>query len=290
MNKSWPILLLILIQVLFGINFITAKVVLKTISSEQFVFLRFLVSALGLLPFIVLSKLRVNITLALTIKSLLLGGIGLGFSQVLFQKGLHLTTATNTSLITSSIPIFTYILSILLKQSKLSLKTSFGISLGIIGILTLKDLSQFQLSTATNLGDFYVLGASVLFALYLNFSRFYFQKISPVVGSFLLFLCSTIVIAPFSNINLEIFPSFNDSSFYFSLAFSIIGATLLTYHLNNIVVTKVKSETISLFIFLQPIIASTLGVLFFNEIIGIKMLFSFILIFVGVLIVVKQDS
>ena len=79
-----------------------------------------------------------------------------------------------------------------------------------------------------------------------------------------------------------------ESSFNYALLYSIFGATCLTYLLNNIVLTKVDSDVVGLFIFLQPVVATSVAILFLGEILTVRMMFSFALIALGVLFVIRK--
>ena len=82
-------------------------------------------------------------------------------------------------------------------------------------------------------------------------------------------------------------PAFT-GNFLPALLYSIFGATCLTYLLNNIVLTKVDSDVVGLFIFLQPVVASSVAVTFLGEVFTMRMGLSFLMIALGVVLVVRK--
>src|SRR5215203_3626987 len=122
-----PHLALVTVQILFGTWPIFGKVVLRSMSPSSLVACRLTGAALAfallqrkLTP---LFKMPVKDILLLALCSML-GVVG---NQFLYVKGLSLTTAINSALLSTTIPVFTLFVSILFRHDRLSLRRLFGI-------------------------------------------------------------------------------------------------------------------------------------------------------------------
>ena len=68
----------------------------------------------------------------------------------------------------------------------------------------------------------------------------------------------------------------------------VIFATVLAYLLNFWALKRVESSTVAMFIYMQPIIASIMGVTFLGESLGPETLVSGALIFTGLAVAMSQ--
>ena len=113
-HRIAPHVALVLVQIMFGTWPIFGKVVLRSMSSTSLVGLRILgAAAIFTLMQRRLGELRQlpkRIFAWLVLSSLL----GVVANQLFFVKGLSLTTAINATLLTTTIPVFTLIVSIVL--------------------------------------------------------------------------------------------------------------------------------------------------------------------------------
>jgi drug/metabolite transporter (DMT)-like permease len=68
------------------------------------------------------------------------------------------------------------------------------------------------------------------------------------------------------------------------MAFAVLGATVATYFLNMWTVKRVVATRLALYIFLQPVIATALGVLLRNEAVTPRFLVATALVFTALLL------
>ncbi|HKE60072.1 MAG TPA: DMT family transporter, partial [Pyrinomonadaceae bacterium] len=121
-----PHLALLAVQILFGTWPIIGKIVLRAMSPTQLVVYRLLGAAVvfvliqrNLKP---LLRMRRNDFAWLTMCSV----IGIIGNQLLYVKGLSLTTVINTTLLNTTMPAFTLFVSILFGSDRLSLRRVLG--------------------------------------------------------------------------------------------------------------------------------------------------------------------
>lgn len=283
-------LTLVFIQVLFGANFVISKIVVGTMDPVYFAAIRFVVSGLVLVAFqffrgqaLKVSKDSVGLLIALAI-------FGIGLGQALFMLGLEKTTAVNTSLISSMIPIFVFIINKIRGIAEWDFLKVMGLLLSFFGVLILRNVEEFNLAQDGLQGDLLVLGACFCLGMMLSFSGDLFKRESAVTGSAHMFWLGGLALFPWM-----FFREIGDVShmgsadFLGPFLFAIFGATCLTYLLNNWVLAKVDSTIVGLFIFLQPVIAAFLAYLFLSEPITLRMTISFLMILGGVFMVIAPE-
>jgi drug/metabolite transporter (DMT)-like permease len=283
-------LLLLVVQVLFGINFVASKVVVTHWSPFAFACWRFLLSGLIILIFLKLTGKSIALERQYWKRLAFLALTGFSFSQSFFLHGLSLTTSTNTALIGSTIPLFIFLINRIRGQGTWSKRKVTGLLLSFIGVLVLRKFENFSLSDQTLVGDLFILFACFFLSLMISLSGDFFKKVDPMVGSAHMFCLGGIFLLPLWLTSSPMLPIDVPTIFYPSLSFSIIGATCLTYLFNNIALKKVDSDVVGLFIFLQPVVAAVVAYFAFDQIITQRSVIAFFMILAGVLLVVKSKK
>lgn len=282
--------LLLIVQILFGVNFVASKVVVTHWTPFAFACWRFLIS--GFIILVVLKLMSRSISLAKEHWKQLafLSFTGFSLSQSFFLFGLSLTTPTNTALISSTIPLFVFVINRYRGAGTWSHQKGFGLLLSFTGVLILRKIENFSLSDQTLWGDTLILLACSTLAAMISYSSDFFKKVDPLVGSAHMFWVGGFFLIPLWLIAKPVIPSGVPPIFYPSLAFSIIGATCLTYLFNNIALRKVESDVVGLFIFLQPVVAAVMSYFVFDQMITPRSMLAFVIIMLGVLLVIRDPK
>jgi drug/metabolite transporter (DMT)-like permease len=296
LNKSSKFVVLgvlVLIQVLFGINFGTSKVVLTSLDPFVWSNLRFFIAGIVMLSLTLLLKRphpKFNKEFFLPMIPLSLLGMSLG--QGLFLFGLKMTSSVNTAIITSTIPLITMIVVILRKQEHLTLNKGIGFFISFLGVIFIKDLSGMAFTFNTIAGDILVFSGAVCFALYLSFGKKFLMSFDNMWVTSYMFLISSVMMFILNILRGSEFNISQDFShdFIICATYTIIGATLITYFLNNWALKRAASGNVALFIYLQPIVAGIIGYFFLGETITIRMILCSLLIVIGVVISLKSKS
>ena len=280
--------LLTLVQVLFGLNFVASKIVVGTWSAVGFASWRFIVSGVFLLIYLKLRGKSLSLEKKYWKNLVFLAVIGFSISQSCFLWGLKNTTAANTALISSTIPVFVFIINRLRKIGTWSAYKIVGLGLSFFGVLILRKVEDFSFSNQSFVGDLFVLAACASLGWLISMSKDFYSKVPPLLGSAHMFWVGGVLLLPaWFAFSQPLVPAFA-GNFLPALLYSIFGATCLTYLLNNIVLTKVDSDVVGLFIFLQPVVASSVAVTFLGEVFTMRMGLSFLLIALGVVLVVRK--
>ncbi len=77
---------------------------------------------------------------------------------------------------------------------------------------------------------------------------------------------------------------------FYKIVFVVVFATFFTYLFNLLAVTKLKPTTVSVFIYLQPFVATVYALMMQSDALNIHKIIASVLIFSGVYLVSKQKK
>lgn len=285
-----PHLALILVQVMFGTWPIFGKVALRSMSSISLVGFRIFGAAF------VLTILQRRIAqlfqlprrvLAWLLLSSLLGVVA---NQLLFVKGLSLTTAINAVLLTTTIPVFTLIVSIALGYDRASLRHFAGILLAAAGVIYLVDPWRASFTAQTTVGNLLLVANSFCYGAYIAVSRDLFRRYGALNVITWIFLVGALVSSPiaayaWSGEALKSWPL----SVWLLVGYIILVPTVGAYYLNSWAITRVPPSVVAVYIYLQPLLAFGLAPLILGESWNSRTIVACLLIFVGVAVVTIRN-
>lgn len=211
------------------------------------------------------------------------GLFGVAMNQLLFLKGLSLTTAVNSSIIMTLIPIMVMVFSYFFLKEALGWRKVGGLLLALAGAILLLYKKEFGLSASTLQGDLFNFLNAASYAFYLILVKPLMQKYHPLTVIKWVFFFSCFIVFPFSITDLfTIQWSTFTGEVWGSLVYIIVFTTAVVYWLNVITLKYVSPSIVGVYIYLQPLFASLVAVLFFGELLLQKQIIAAVLIFSGV--------
>lgn len=209
---------------------------------------------------------------------------GVVINQILFIKGVSLTTPIHSSLLSLATPIFITIIAAWLLKEGITFVKFGGLVLGICGacILILKKDSSHT-GNDILLGDIMVLINAISYAFYLVLVRPLMNTYSGIQVLRWIFTFGAIIILPFG---MPEFIATDWSAFtythWLALGMIGIGATFLAYLLNVYSISVLGASSTGAYIYTQPVFAAIIAILFAGEHFSMTKLIAGILIFLGV--------
>jgi drug/metabolite transporter (DMT)-like permease len=216
---------------------------------------------------------------------------GVGLNMLTFFKGLSLTTPISASVMMVTSPILVLIFSSILLKEKLITKKIIGVVIGLIGAVILIVYGNNSDGSASNrvLGNVLVFINAASYGLYLVIVKKLVVKYNPIVFVKWLYLFGLLFVTPFGLEELvEVQWHVMPTSIYLKAAFVVLFTTCVTYVFNLFALTKLKPTTVSVFIYLQPVIASIYALIVGSDSLNIIKISATLLIFFGVYLVTKQ--
>jgi len=265
------------------------KPALSFTTPERFLFYRFLLAALITIPFLALNwnKWKLNLKTVIKIGSLEL--IGTTLILWLFYYSLKLTSAIESSIISSVAPLFITALGIFILKEKETKKEWRGLLLALLGtlIIAVEPLTNQNGRISGNLaGNALMLLQNIVWAVYLVLAKKIYRRYSKLAITAISFWVGTITFfilsLPTGNPLLLISTEMSQAMvlwavIYMAIFGSIIGATTYLAGQNLIEISEA-----SLFTYLQPLIAIPISLIFLHENLSPLTIVAIILIFIGV--------
>src|SRR5687768_6887969 len=128
--------------------------------------------------------------------------IGVAANQELFVQGLARSTATNASVLGSTIPVFTVLVAIVLGREKARARRLLGIAIAFAGVAALVGIDRLSLSEGHLAGSVMVLVNSLCYGTYLVVVRPLADRYDPLALVAWLFIFAVPMVAPLGVIEL----------------------------------------------------------------------------------------
>ena len=276
---------------IYGVNYTIAKEVMPLyVKPFGFILLRVIGATtifwtLGL--FVTSQKIEKS-----DYKTILLASFfGVGLNMLSFFKGLSLTTPISASVMMVTSPIMVLVFSSILIRKPIGKQRAIGIFIGLIGAILLITYGSASVTDATNSnwGNFLVFVNATSYGLYLVISKSLIEKYHPIFLVKWLYLLGLIFTVPFGyNELMEVNWQDMPSNIYWDIGFVIVFTSCVTYLFNLYGLSKLKPTTVSVFIYLQPVIATIYALIVGSDSLNPVKICATLLIFLGVYLVTKQ--
>lgn len=290
-NKYVAHAALLLVNLLYGINFLVAKEVMPTyVGPSAFIFIRVSVTLL-LFALLYLFVSREKVDWKDIPRFVLCALTGVTINQLLFYEGLNYTTPINAAVIFTSNPILTLLVSALVLKERLRPQKIVGILIGAFGAVALIILSRGSLSfdENTRLGNLYIIINALSYAVYLVMAKPLMKKYKPITVITLNFFMGFFFVTPFgysqfSQIEWHSFTPF----VWAALTFTVIGVTFIAYLFSIFALQRLSPSQVSIYVYVQPITASLLAIILGKDHFTPELIVCSLLIFLGVFLVIRE--
>lgn len=260
-------LMLIGTSIIWGVNFSAVKIALADFPPLIFNALRFGLTSLFSLA---LSAVKRNFTFHKEdfLRLFTLSLIGYVIYQLCFIHGVALTTASNSSLILATTPIFVALLSSVLGIEKVERKIWGGVALSFSGILliTLGGGQTPTLADQSLIGDLLIFAGTLCWSMYTVLSKPLLQKYSPIQLVTLTMIIGTppLVIISVPSLKEQSWVSISPYG-WLCLIYSFLFSLAIGYVLWYRGISRIGSARTALYSNLTPVIALTIAWLFLTE-------------------------
>ncbi len=265
----------------WGASWVNAKVLSSYLTEYELIFFRNFFTIISLAPILLLRKNYLYINLRSLILCIIASIIMIVYMKCYFLGVKYGTASLGGALVTTLIPINTFIIMAIFFGKKIQKKDIFALVLGMIGILSILNVWTFSYEQIFNIQNTYFLTASILWPIITIISS-KVTKTHPLVFSLYMYIFMSILVSiffiDFQKINYSSF----DTIFWINiLCVSIISTSFATsiYFLG---IEKLGANEVNSFIFLVPIFAIILSIIFLGEKVNISMIFGTVLTLLAV--------
>jgi drug/metabolite transporter (DMT)-like permease len=278
---------LFIVNLIYALNYTIAKDVMPGyIEPSGFILLRVLCGVF-LFSFFFFLFIKESVEKKDFFRLALCGLFGVAINQLFFFEGLNLTTPINAAIIMTVNPVLVIIISALLIGEKITFKKIIGIVLGIIGAGALiLNSGSVSFDNDFFIGNLLVLINATSYAIYLVLVKGLMKKYNPLTVMFFVFLFGLFFVLPFGyqDLNTVNIHSFTND-IYLKILFVVVCTTFIAYLLNAFALKSLNPSIVSIYIYLQPVLASVIAILYNSDTIDYIKIVSSIFIFIAVFLV-----
>ena len=221
--------------------------------------------------------------------------LGFLLTQLAYLESSKFTTPLDTSIITSTTPIFTMFIAAIALKEPITLKKAGGVTLSFIGVimLVLNTIGAHGngITQSMPIGIVLMIGNCLFFASYLGIFRPLIQRYHVVTFMKWIFLFSTIVAVPLDIKELTHLPfSQMSTSYWLQLGYIIVFATFIAYFLLPIGQKQLRPTVVSLYTYVQPLIGMVTAIVLGMDRLTWQKIVAAILVFTGVVLVNRSRA
>ena len=270
-NKNIFYALMFLAMAGWGASWVSAKVLSAYINEYELIFFRNIFTLITLLPILLFLKKSFFINLKSFILVLIASVVMIAYVKYYFLGTKFGTASLGGALVTTMIPINTFLIMALFFGKKIGKKDIFALILGAIGVLTMLNIWSFSIHEIFSQKNIYFVLASIFWPI-LTIVSSKATKISPMVFTFYMYVITTIMVMLFfvdiPNINYQAF----DWIFWLNILSIAVISTTFSTTIYFVGIEKLGTNEVSSFIFLVPLFAIILSIIFLKEHISLSII------------------
>ncbi len=271
---------LLAVQVLFAANAVVGRLALRTFTPQAIVVFRICGAAAIFWLWGGREAWRERFSRRDLLLLVVCAILGLVLNQGLYLFGLSLSSATEASVVGTSIPVFTVAIAMLVGDERFSAVKTCGIALALFGALSIAGIGHFS---TLSIGDLLLVANCLSFAGYLVLTRRMAKRHDPMVLSRWTFAFAALMVLPVA----AVAPFTHEVVRPLAVGeaiFLVLGPTVLAYFFNAYALSRVDSSVVASFVYLQPVIAATAAIPLLGERLSARIGIGALLIFSGVLL------
>lgn len=260
--------LLIIMVLSWSANFVVAKFTLQEVPPFALLVLRVWLSAAILLAvYFSRGKNRRRRLQPGDWRSFaLLGLLGVAMNQTGFTVGIHYTTVGHAALMIALSPVFVLILATRMKLESLTLLKALGMGLSFTGVVILAGEHGFSSNSPTLLGDMITLGGATAFAFYAVHGKRVSARYDTLTLNTFAYLAGALIVLPVGGWQLfQVNWEAVSWKGWLGVVYMAAVASVLAYMIFYYALTKIAATRVIVFTYMQPVLATSLGILLLGE-------------------------
>lgn len=213
-----------------------------------------------------------------------LSALGIVLDQTLYLVGLRITTAFAAALLGATIPVFTAALAVLLRIERPAASTALGLALAFGGVLWLTGIGH------VDLGALVIAVNCLSYSFYIVLSKGVLERVGALTLVTWAFTWGAVMLAPVGGAALVTGMAAWSTQSWLLVAFIVACPTIVAYLANAWALRRTTPTVVTVYIYLQPVLAALLQWVQMREPVAQRALFATGLIFAGVGVVAVQRS
>lgn len=208
---------------------------------------------------------------------------GITLNQMFFIGGLSRTSVEHAGLIVALGPVMVLVLSCLMRLEALTALKFAGMVISFTGVAFLTMGGAVQGSGATLSGDLILIAGSAVSALYTVLVKEIADQYDVLTLNMLIFGMGAVMMMPFAGpAVLHVRWTLVPSMAWWGLAFMVFFGSVAAYLIYAFALTELTAARVAAFAYLQPVIATALGIWLLGESLARREVIGAVFILLGV--------
>jgi len=270
-----------LVILIWTINFIAAKIGLRSLPALTLATFRVVVAGFVMIPcYLICSRLPAfseaarNTRRALRLRDIwtfiYMGFFGVTVNQVCFTAGLRYTSVSHASVIVGMGPIYTLVFAVLFKLEMASWRKAVGMAIAFAGIAVMASENGLSAHSPSLLGDAITMTGSIGFAIYMVLGKRFSELYDPLSLSAFSHFTGALIVLP-----VAIHRAFAQGSVeqwravpwtgWAAILYMAIFSSAIAYVFYFWLLRYLEASQLSAFTYLLPVAATILGIILLGE-------------------------
>lgn len=270
-----------LVTLIWGVNFIAAKIGLRSLPAATLASFRVVLAGAVMLPFyefcaqlpafaVTAETRRRDFTLRDIWTFLYMGFFGVVMNQICFTVGLRYTSVTHAAVIVGMGPIYTLILAVLFKLETATWRKATGMTIALAGIAVLASENGISAHSPSLLGDVIMMTGSIGFAMYVVLGKRLAGRYDPLTMTAFSHYAGALIVLPvaiYRAITLGSAEHWRAIAWtsWAALLYMAIFSSAVAYVFYFWLLRYLEASQLSAFSYLLPVVATVLGILWLGE-------------------------
>ena len=270
-----------LVILIWAINFIAAKIGLRSLPAATLASFRLVLAGLAMLPFYLFcSRLpafagtaetrRRGFTLRDLWTFLYMGFFGVVMNQVCFTVGLRYTSVSHAAVLVGMGPIYTLILAVLFKLETATWRKAIGMVIALAGIAVLASENGISAHSPSVLGDAITMTGSIGFAMYVVLGKRLVGRYDPLTMTAFSHYAGALIVLPvavYQAVTLGSLEHWRAIAWtgWAAMLYMAIFSSAVAYVFYFWLLRYLEASQLSAFTYILPVVATVLGILWLGE-------------------------
>ena len=270
----------------WGISWVNIKVLGNYINYDELVFYRYSMTTIAMLPILYFMKLSFKISLRNLILSFIASLVLVIYTVFFYLGTKYGTSGVGGALVTTTIPIITFILLVIFFKKEIFIKDLFALGLGAVGVFTILNIWQLSKEDIFTLANLFFILCAFTWAV-ITVINTMTKDIHPMIFSFYIYLFAIIISYIFGDFTSGNILELN-STFWYNIIFISVISTTFSTSVYFIGIQHIGTSATSSFLFLVPFFAIVSSYIFLDEPIFLTTVLGTILTIVAIYMINKK--
>jgi drug/metabolite transporter (DMT)-like permease len=265
-SKALLVGALILMLVLWSLNYIAGKIALRTMDPVTLACFRLVLAALVMLPVYFCQQKRTPLKAVDIWPFTYLGLLGVILNQGLFTVGLNFTTSDHSAVIIAIGPIFVLLFARVLKLEVFTAGKLLGMATSFVGVFLLETEHGSPANSPFLLGDLITFGGVLGFSAYAVLGKRIVAKYDAIAMNTFNLVASAILLMPLTirqGAHLD-WKSVSISG-WLGMIYMALGSSIGAYTIFYWLLRYMSASRVAVLSYFQPVVVIVLSVIFLSE-------------------------